>query len=173
MKISGGGGSPFSSLISSDSDNRIKRINEKKKGTPFIHPWVLLVYSRGPLYFLSFLTEAAWSAGRCIPYNPPRNGRESLRKKRAQGGTFSPLKGICMPSQNHCVCIYTILLILCGWYAYQPREEAAPADKVTGWSGQRSAVLLYLLLHFSHFLKEENWLYKSSSQFYTGIHQSE
>lgn len=102
---------------------------------------MLLVYSRGPLYFFSFLTEAAWSTGRCISYNPPRNGRESLRKKKSTGrGTFSPLKGICMPSQNHCVCVYTILLILCGWYAYQRREEAAPADKVTGWSGQRSAV---------------------------------
>jgi hypothetical protein len=30
-------------------------------------------------------------------------------KKRAKGGTFSPLKGICMPSQNHCVCIYYTL----------------------------------------------------------------
>lgn len=58
-----------------------------------------------------------------------------------------------MPSQNHCVCIYTILLILCGWYAYQRREEAAPADKVTGWSGQRSAVLSISASAFLPFFK--------------------
>jgi hypothetical protein len=107
MKINGGGGSPFPSLISSDSDNRIKRINEKKKGTPFIHPWVLLVYSRGPLYFLSFLTEAAWSAGRCIPYNPPRNGQESLRKKKSKGRHLFSIEGN-MYAKSKPLCVYIL-----------------------------------------------------------------
>ena len=68
-----------STFISSDSDNRIKRI--RRKGSPFIHPWVLLWCIPAILSYSSPFFFGLLLGGGVYILNPPRNGRKNDGRK--------------------------------------------------------------------------------------------